>query len=460
MKRWLVLGLAIGGLMFLAACDGSEEPRTEKQAPAKPGQTVETATKPIRVEVVRKAGGWQLLRDGKPYAIRGAGIDRPKGVDPEGADLAQFAAHGGNSFRNWRDQSETDGLAILDDAQKHGMTVAMSIPVGRERKDFDYDDEQAVAKQMAYARSEVLRYRDHPALLVWVIGNEINLHTTNFKIFDAVNDIAKMIHELDPNHPVTTTWAGYGPDVPSVLNTRMPDLDFISVQLYADVVNLPEKLEQTKLDWPVMVTEWGTKGHWEVDKTDWDAPIEMNSSEKALHYEKVWREVIAAIPKQIIGSYAFVWGQKQERTPTWYGLFLEDSSETESIDALHHIWRGEWPSNRAPGIETMTLNGETADDSVILEPGGRYPAQLIVNDPDEDPLSFRWGIMYESQATQVGGDKEDIPDTIPGRIQGATGPAVTIHAPEEQGAYRLYVYVYDGQGNAGHANIPFLVGAP
>jgi hypothetical protein len=34
---------------------------------------------------------------------------------------------------------------------------------------------------------------------------------------------------------------------------------------------------------------------------------------------------------------------------------------------------------------------------------------------------------------------------------------VVIKAPAEPGAYRLFVYVRDGQGNAGHANIPFLV---
>ena len=45
-------------------------------------------------------------------------------------------------------------------------------------------------------------------MLIWAIGNELNLRATNPKVWDAVNDISKMIHEIDPNHLTTTTLAG------------------------------------------------------------------------------------------------------------------------------------------------------------------------------------------------------------------------------------------------------------
>ena len=109
------------------------------------------------------------------------------------------------------------------------------------------------------------------------------------------------------------------------------------------------------------------------------------------------------------------------------------------------------------GIQGMTLNSETADQSVKLETGNQYQAAVTVNDPDGDELSYTWVLMRESEATQVGGDKEDVPETITGRIHNDSGPSVTMHAPEDPGAYRLFVYVHDGHGNAGHANIPFLV---
>ena len=39
----------------------------------------------------------------------------------------------------------------------------------------------------------------------------------------------------------------------------------------------------------------------------------------------------------------------------------------------------------------------------------------------------------------------------------ANAQKVEFEAPKTPGAYRLYAYVYDGNGNAAHANIPFFV---
>jgi hypothetical protein len=65
--------------------------------------------------------------------------------------------------------------------------------------------------------------------------------------------------------------------------------------------------------------------------------------------------------------------------------------------------------------------------------------------------------MPESDATQTGGDREEIPPVISGLITEKGPGLVDLTTPEEPGAYRLFVYVYDGKGHAGHANIPFYV---
>jgi hypothetical protein len=334
----------------------------------------------------------------------------------------------------------------------------MCIEIGRERLGFDYDDEEAVARQLEFARNEVLKYKDHPALLVWIIGNEPDFSFTNPKVFDAINDISKMIHELDGNHPTTTALTSdFSSELAALIEERAPDLDIISLQKYAGIVDVPRYIEEAGVDLPYFITEWGAVGHWEVLKTSWGAPIEQTSSEKAAHYLKSYEDVIAADPDRIIGSYAFFWGQKQERTPTWYGMFLQDGTETETIDVMHFIWNGAWPDNRSPQIEEMLLDSKTAHQNVVLDAGGRFEARIAASDPDGDRLDYRWQIMRESEARQVGGDREEVPEILSGLTDGANRDLIVITAPGQSGAYRLFVYVYDGQGHAGHANIPFLV---
>ena len=405
---------------------------------------------PIPVRVAVRDGAYVLLRGGEVYGVKGAGI--------EFGSLDALAAHGGNSFRTWRTENGREsGLEVLDRAASLGLTVAMCIEIGRERHGFDYDNAEAVAAQFEFARGEVMKYKDHPALLAWIIGNEPNLNFKNPKVFDAINDIARMIHEVDGNHPATTALAGFDPVLAGLVRTRAPNLDFVSIQMYGDIVNLPQYLEKAEWDRPYMVTEWGATGHWEVGKTSWGAPIEQNSSEKAASYLRSFETAIASDAGRVLGSYVFLWGQKQERTPTWYGMFLADGSATEAVDVMHYIWNGRWPENRAPGIAGLRLDGKTAGQDVMLEPGRAYPAMVEAHDPNGDELRYRWEVMRESEATQTGGDREEVPDVLPGLITESGGAEVRMQAPEQPGAYRLFVYVYDGKGSAGHANLPFLV---
>ena len=401
---------------------------------------------PIHVEIRGTPGSYQLFRDGKPYAIRGVGSQNPD-------DLASLPRHGGNSVRNW---AVEDG-AILDRAQQLGLTVALCLDVARERHGFDYDDEAAVARQFERMKAQVLAHRNSPALLVWVIGNELNHDYRNPRVYDAVNDLSKMIHELDPHHPTTTTTAGINKELYQVIRERAPDLDFLSVQVYGGLAGLPDALAQIDLDLPLMVTEWGTIGHWEVPTSAWGAPIEPNSSEKAQRYQQGHDQVLMPLAGHLLGSYAFLWGQKQERTPTWYGLFTADGRRTEAVDVLQRIWTGKWPTNRVPQIQSLLLNGKQAADSIRLLPGKTYAAAVEATDAEGDALDIEWRLLRESQATQSGGDAEEIPEQLNQFLVGPQAEETQLRTPSQPGAYRLYVYVGDGQGGAAHANVPFLV---
>lgn len=435
------LSVLLLGLSFVSACQDSAD---------KPDG-------PIRAEIRQIDGRYQLLREGMPFYIHGAGL--------EFGDIESLARHGANSFRTWRtDNGRDTGMEVLDRAHANGLAVTMGLEIARERPGqgrgvfgFDYDDEAAVAEQLAAVREEVLKYKDHPALLIWGIGNELNLGATNPRVWNAVNEISEMIHELDPNHLTTTMLAGIGPETVRDIKERAPDLDLLSIQMYADIVNLPRYIKEAGWDGPYMVTEWGATGHWEVSNTSWGAPIENNSTVKADYYRLRYMEAIASDTTQCVGSYVFLWGQKQERTPTWYGLFLESGEKTETVDVMYNIWNETWPDNRAPKLMAATLNGMSATDNIMLEPGRVYSASVQTSDPDNDVLTYHWEIKAESTDLGEGGDEESTPPSLTDVIENPTEAEITLAAPNTPGAYRLFVYAFDGNGGAAHANIPLYV---
>lgn len=423
-------------LTALFACSNSEKGTTEMV--------------PVKVELIKESYGFQIYADGEPFYIKGAGFE---GIDP-----STVAKHGGNTIRTWRagDQFIT-GQEKLDAAHNSGLMVILGLDVARERHGFDYDDKEAVKKQLETIRKQVIAFKDHPALLAWGIGNELNLRYTNKKVWDAVNDISEMIKELDPNHLTTTMLAGARADDVRAVVQRCPSLDFLSIQLYGSIVNLPDYIAESGYQGAYAVTEWGATGHWEVPLTAWGRPIEENSHVKAMAYKERYEEVIASDAYHCIGSTVFLWGQKQERTPTWYGMFLESGEKTESVDVMQYVWTGKWPENRAPQLQQFLVNGQTAYDNIYLNVSEKIDAKAYATDPDGDNLTYRWEILTEVplENQSDGGDFEPRPKTVFG--QDTKGNAIAIAAPETPGEYRLFVYVFDGQNNAATANIPFYV---
>ena len=390
--------------------------------------------------------GYRIFLNGDPFYIKGAGVDR--------GSIETLAQHGANAFRTWStDNAET----VLDQAQKLGLKVMMGIWVGLERHGFDYDDEKAVKMQLERIRERVKALKDHPALMIWGIGNEMNLQSQNPKVWDAVNEISEMIHELDPYHLTTTSLAGIDKIDVDTVESRAPDLDFISTQLYGPIDILPELIAKSGYEGPLLVTEWGATGYWEVAQTEWGAPIENDSSKKADLYLSRYENAIVSQSQQVMGSFVFLWGQKQERTPTWFGMFMPEGNETESVDVMHYVWNGAWPENRTPRLHDFRLKGQRATNNIRLKAGNAYPAEVNVSDPDNDALIYRWEIMRESESTKTGGDAEYIPDRIEGLFSEGMGSTITFLAPSQSGAYRLFIYVDDGHLHTAHANIPFWV---
>lgn len=399
-----------------------------------------------KVVLQQTAGHFQILRDGQPYFVKGGGGS---------GNLELLKASGGNSVRTW----DTDKAEIvLANAQRNGLTVMLGLRMGIERHGFNYSDAAAVKAQKELIRAEVMKYKDHPALLTWGLGNELDLFYKNTDVWYAVEDLAKMIKELDPNHLVTTVVAGVTAEKLALIKARVPSIDFLSINIYGGLETLPKSLDEMKWNGPYMVTEWGPTGHWEIAKTAWGVPIEQTSTEKAKSYRERYQGGILGAPDRELGSYAFLWGQKQETTPTWYGLFLESGEATEVIDSLQFLWTGQWPKNRAPSIRAFVLDGKTAVQNIYLKPGKIYPVKLDVIQPDNQAYTVRWEALPESTDIRAGGDAEARPKAVDNIIVKDDGRGtIQFKSPTTPGAYRLFAYATTEHKKAAVANIPFYV---
>jgi hypothetical protein len=408
-------------------------------------QSGSLASGPVKVELRFIDSSYKLFRGGEPYFVKGAG----------GSSYpSRIAAYNGNSIRTWGTRG---AQGILDSAARYGLTVLMGLDMTSERHGFNYDDTAAVRKQLDHLRAEVLKYKDHPALLGWGIGNELNLQYKNPKVWEAVNDISKMIHELDKNHFTTTVLAGVNKTLIDHIKARSTDIDLLCVNTYSGLATLPGTIRQSGWEGPYLVTEWGPTGHWEGLQTAWKTPIEETSSEKAAVYKSRYEYSVEMDREKCLGSYVFLWGQKQERTPTWYGVFTEKGEESEVVDVMQYLWSGQWPANKAPHIYSLQLNKKKSIDNVYLQPGSNYNALAVATDPDKDNLTYRWEVMPEPKQLSEGGDFEARPKSIDGLVDSGNNGAAIVKAPDTEGAYRLFVYVMDGNNNVATANVPFFV---
>jgi hypothetical protein len=388
------------------------------------------------VPVVVTAGG--LTRGGKPYVVNGVGGD---------TNLVELAARGGNSIRTW----STNGLdVVLDAADSLNLTVSAGIWLESECSWFSYKNPAHCAKQTERVRKEVMLYRDYPALLAWGIGNESEGPGDNTPYWQQLDRLAKMVREIDPNHPTFTAVAGLGAANAKGLNEHTPHLDFVGINTYGAVFSLRKNLEKVGWKRPWLLTEWGPRGFWECKKAPSGTPLEQTSTEKAAMIREAYQSTLTP-GGGYLGNYAFVWGWKFESTATWFGLYTHEGDTTASVDVLEEMWSGRKPSNNAPAI--MPITGVP---TAAMAPGAAFQASVKATDPEQDALIYHWAVLRDLQGHQHN-TSEKIPSAIPDVIADSTKPSISATAPKKTGIYRLYVWVKDGKGHAATANVPFEV---
>lgn len=433
------------GLFWLCACTKSEPVINNEEELPSP----ENESKVIKTEVKRSNGKWALYRDGKPYFIKGAG------GGGEYVMWDNLKKYGGNSMRIYGINDNTSAALNMAEANELSVMIGISLP---GENGFDYKDPVKCKTQLENIRRNILKYKDHPAVLAWAIGNEIIGVNSSPEIFGFMNDVSEMIHQVDTNHPTLIVTAGITTDLANKIADYIPDLDFVGVNWYAAIHLIYPNISQSRLNKPYVITEWGINGPWEVGKTPWGTSVEPSSRVKAEQFRNRYANHIVSHDDLCLGSYGFLWGQKPEGSPTWFGLFFNGEA-LEMVDELTKAWTGEYPDNRAPSILNSTLNGFAAKGNVIIKNKETNKYTHEIYDFENDELTVEYLIRPDNTTEGLIDDGKHSLPYLPNIISDETLTSCKLSFNENHNgkSFRLFVFLRDSKNRIATENRPFKV---
>jgi len=309
-------------------------------------------------------GHWQLLVDNKPFLIKGMsymptrvgqspddgtmqdwmqeddhhdgtisapyeswvdlyGDNKRHDDEPVVGDFQLMKEMGVNTLRIYYQTYMKSDKAFLEKMyQEYGFKVAMSNFLGKYAigsgakwsEGTDYENPVHQKNMMEYVRQMVMEFKDEPYILMWVLGNENNYgvaSNANKKpdaYYKFVNDVARMIKSIDPNHPVaicngdTLFLEKFGKDAPDVdafgANVYRGDYGFGS--FWEDVAELAGK--------PAFITEYGAPAYGGASMTYGQA-----QQAQADYHKGNWLDILdnsagyAEGAGNSVGGMAFEW---------------------------------------------------------------------------------------------------------------------------------------------------------
>jgi hypothetical protein len=416
---------------------------------------------PIHNEIRNEGGYHRFYRNDEVFYIKGAAYN--DFVD-------QVDDFGGNAIRTYSVNDVAATQKLLDDAFNNKVAVMLGIWINRPKDGFDYNNTAAVKVQFDIAEQWVKQFKDHPAVMMWALGNEISSADAN--LWQSVDEIGKMIKEIDPHHPVTTVLAGTNQDIIKVIIEKCTSFDLLGINSYDGAVTLVQgKLKEVGWNKPYMICEFGPRGTWDaqVDFTSWGSTagnglIEMTSTQKAEKYKQIVEQQILPYynkPVTCLGSFVFLWGyQTRGDVITWYPMFNRFGKAMEGAHVMRNLWTSFNSQNKAPRIEkieNLKVNSRTVYDNIIFNINTNNTANIIATDPDGDPLIYEWIVTKEGVSFST--DDHSFEGSLPsaqGVILNQTNENSTFKVTIP-GFYRLNCFVFDNHNNAAHASFPFRV---
>ncbi|MYR91583.1 coagulation factor 5/8 type domain protein [Streptomyces sp. SID685] len=409
----------------------------------------------VKVEGIQ--GNWRLTVGGQPYTVKG--VTWGPAVSDAPTYLPGVKAMGANTIRTWG----TDGSskALLDAAAANGIRVINGFwlqpgggPGAGGCVDYVTDTTYKNAMLTEFAQW-VDAYKSHPATLMWNVGNESVLGLQNCysgsqleaernAYTSFVNDVAKKIHSIDPDHPVTSTdaWTGAWP----YYKRNAPDLDLYAVNSYSNVCKVRQDWLDGGYTKPYIITETGPAGEWEVPDDVNGIPDEPTDIQKADAYTKAWN-CVTGHQGVALGATLFHYGTEHDFGGVWFNL-VPDGLKRLSYYAVKKAYTGSTAGDNTPPV----ISNMTADLASSVPAGGEFTVHADVRDPDGDPITYK---VFLS-GNYANGDKR----LVEAQWRSTGNGTFVVTAPQKLGVWKVYLQAEDGHGNAGIETKSVKVVAP
>ncbi|MEU1661600.1 discoidin domain-containing protein [Streptomyces griseofuscus] len=409
------------------------------------------------VKVEGTQGNWRLTVGGQPYTVKG--VTWGPAVSDAPTYLPGVKAMGANTIRTWG----TDGSSktLLDAAAANGIRVINGFwlqpgggPGAGGCVDYVTDTTYKNAMLTEFAQW-VDAYKSHPATLMWNVGNESVLGLQNCysgsqleaernAYTSFVNDVAKKIHSIDPDHPVTSTdaWTGAWP----YYKRNAPDLDLYAVNSYSNVCKVRQDWLDGGYTKPYIITETGPAGEWEVPDDVNGIPDEPTDIQKADAYTKAWN-CVTGHQGVALGATLFHYGTEHDFGGVWFNL-VPDGLKRLSYYAVKKAYTGSTAGDNTPPV----ISKMTADLASSAPAGGEFTVHADVRDPDGDPITYK---VFLS-GNYANGDKR----LVEAQWRSTGNGTFVVTAPQKLGVWKVYLQAEDGHGNAGIETKSVKVVAP
>lgn len=404
------------------------------------------------VKVEGKKGQWRLSVNDQPFVLKGVGVGSMQGQQVKADYLRLARDMGANVVRTWGADQGTE--AYLNKAHEYGLYVNAGIwldpvmPADREDKSYRFSE---VFKDQLFEHviSYVHRYKNHPAILFWNIGNETIYWTENEEervaFLKFLRHVLDEVHRIDPHHPVIYTTA-YTAAIPYI-KQHVPQLDILGVNVYGGLDQMHARIIND-LEIPYLVTEYGTLGNWDTTKDMNGVSVEANDEVKADYYKR-YAHKIESFNGYCLGSFAFYLGDTTQVSSSWWNL-THGPYPKYSYVVLQALYTGNAPSIKPPVIKDIDFS-QRKD----LSPGEKIDVTVRMRHGHNN-LIYEYFVTTASEETYLDAyPNQRVDVSIIGK-----GASALITAPSKERLYRVYAVAKDGNGLASVFNKSISVVRP